>query len=76
MAAVDPAPQHRMLDVACGTGLVSRHFKGRVQELVGLDLTQAMFDQARPHVDTLVAGDATALPFPGALPDWKSRFGK
>jgi DNA gyrase subunit B len=66
VAAVDPQPHHRMLDVACGTGLVSRHFKGRVRELVGLDLTPAMFDQARPHVDALVAGDATALPFEDA----------
>ncbi len=66
VAAVAPEAHHRMLDVACGTGLVAKHFKGKVAELVGLDLTPAMFDQARPHVDTLVAGDATALPFEDA----------
>jgi len=66
LEAVAPEAHHRMLDVACGTGLVSRHFKGHVKELVGLDLTPAMFDQARPHVDALVAGDATALPFEDA----------
>ena len=66
VAAVAPEAHHRMLDVACGTGLVAKHFKGKVAELVGLDLTPAMFDQARPHVDRLVAGDATALPFEDA----------
>lgn len=66
VAAVAPEVHHRMLDVACGTGLVAKHFKGKVAELVGLDLTPAMFDQARPHVDRLVAGEATALPFEDA----------
>lgn len=64
--AVQPAPGLRMLDVACGTGLVSRHFKGKVAELVGLDLTPAMFAQAAPYVDKLVEGDATDMPFEDA----------
>jgi SAM-dependent methyltransferase len=61
--AVAPEPGHRLLDVACGTGLVARHFRGTVAEVVGLDLTPAMFAQAAPHVDRLVAGDAARLPF-------------
>lgn len=64
VAAVAPDARHRLLDVACGTGLVARHFKGRVAEVVGLDLTPAMFAQAAPHVDRLVEGDAARLPFP------------
>ncbi len=58
-----PGPGDEVLDVACGTGLVSRWFKGRVRRVVGLDLTPAMFEQARPHVDELVAGRAEAMPF-------------
>jgi SAM-dependent methyltransferase len=54
----------RVLDVACGTGLVSAAFHGRVGHLVGVDLTPAMFEQARPHVDELVPGSGEALPFP------------
>lgn len=63
-AAVHPGPQDRVLDVACGTGLVARHFKGKVGELVGLDFTQAMYEQARPWLDRLVVGSAEEMPFP------------
>ena len=35
-------PGHHVLDVACGTGLVSRLFHGKVARLVGLDLTEEM----------------------------------
>lgn len=55
--------EHKVLDVACGTGLVSAAFHGRVGHLVGVDLTPAMFEQARPHVDELVPGSGEALPF-------------
>lgn len=58
-----PASDAVMLDVACGTGLVSRQFKGRVGKLIGVDLTEAMFKQGRPHVDGLVQGSAESLPF-------------
>jgi SAM-dependent methyltransferase len=61
--AVAPRPEHRLLDLACGTGLVSKVFKGKVAEVVGLDLTPAMFAQAAPYVDRLVEGNASALPF-------------
>lgn len=66
VAAVAPQASHRLLDVACGTGLVSQHFKGKVAQLVGLDLTPAMFAKAKPHVDKLVEGDATRMPFANA----------
>jgi len=58
-----PAADALMLDVACGTGLVSRQFKGKVGKLIGVDLTEAMFKQSRPHVDGLVQGSAESLPF-------------
>lgn len=59
-----PRPTDRVLDVACGTGLVSRLFKGRVAEVVGLDITADMAEQAMPHVDRLVIAPAESLPFP------------
>lgn len=69
VAAVAPGPHHRMLDVACGTGLVARLFHGKVAHLTGLDLTPAMAEQARPHLDALVIGPAEHLPFPDATFD-------
>ncbi|MFE2886876.1 class I SAM-dependent methyltransferase [Streptomyces graminifolii] len=58
-----PERHHRVLDVACGTGLVSRLFSGRVAELVGVDLTEEMAEQAAPHLDRLVISPAEHLPF-------------
>jgi ubiquinone/menaquinone biosynthesis C-methylase UbiE len=52
----------RTLDVACGTGFVTRHLPG---EVVGLDQSAAMTQIAgtrMPHA-TFVVGDALALPF-------------
>jgi len=57
------APTTAVLDVACGTGLVSQHLRGKVGQVVGIDLTEAMFNQARAHVDALVQGSAECLPF-------------
>jgi DNA gyrase subunit B len=57
-----PLPTDRMLDVACGTGLVSAAFRGKVAEIVGLDLTPAMAEQSLPVVDSLVLGPAEAMP--------------
>jgi DNA gyrase subunit B len=66
VAALDVAPHHQLLDVACGTGLVSKHFTGKVAQITGVDITAAMFEQARPYVDVRVVGPGEALPFPDA----------
>lgn len=63
LSLLNPQSSHRSVDVACGTGLVSRWFKGRVAEVVGVDITQAMFEQARPHTDRLVVAPGEHLPF-------------
>jgi len=63
VASLRPSAHGTVLDIACGTGLVSRQFHGRVKTLVGIDLTEAMFAKARPHVDALVKGSAEGLPF-------------
>lgn len=57
-----------VLDVACGTGVLTRHAADRVGpdgRAVGLDLNQAMLDVAsriRPDVDWR-RGDVAAIPF-------------
>jgi ubiquinone/menaquinone biosynthesis C-methylase UbiE len=56
-------PEDTVLDLACGTGLVSRHLAGRVGRLVGVDITPAMAEQARDVLDTFVLASAEALPF-------------
>jgi ubiquinone/menaquinone biosynthesis C-methylase UbiE len=60
LAALPPA---RTLDVACGTGFLTRHLPG---ELVGLDQSVRMLAEAvrRVPAATFVQGDALALPFP------------
>jgi len=60
---LSPSAEATVLDIACGTGLVSRKLQGRVRHLVGIDLTEAMFHKARAHTDSLVKGSAECLPF-------------
>ena len=60
IAALAPA---RTLDVACGTGFLTRHLRG---EIVGLDHSERMLEIARSRVPNanFIVGDALALPFP------------
>jgi demethylmenaquinone methyltransferase/2-methoxy-6-polyprenyl-1,4-benzoquinol methylase len=64
--AVDPRPGDRVLDVACGTGLVTRALAQRGATVVGLDQSEDMLSRARaraaPRV-TFVRGEAERLPF-------------
>jgi SAM-dependent methyltransferase len=55
-------PPKRTLDVACGTGFLTRHLRG---EVVGLDQSDRMLSVAREQVPgaRFVHGDALALPF-------------
>jgi demethylmenaquinone methyltransferase/2-methoxy-6-polyprenyl-1,4-benzoquinol methylase len=52
----------RTLDVACGTGFLTRHLPG---EIVGLDQSESMLEEARRQAPTatFIRGDALALPF-------------
>ena len=64
----EPGPGDRLLDVACGTGVVARAAAGRVGPngtVTGLDLNQAMLAVAQ-RVATEIdwrQGDVAALPF-------------
>jgi demethylmenaquinone methyltransferase/2-methoxy-6-polyprenyl-1,4-benzoquinol methylase len=73
--AVDPGPGQRVLDVACGTGLVTMGLARRGCAVTGLDQSAAMLDGARaklarhPELSdqvTLVSGQAERLPFADA----------
>ena len=41
----------KALDVACGTGLMTRYLAGVCDSVVGLDATQAMLDEAKQACD-------------------------
>ena len=62
LAAVADLPPAHTLDVACGTGFVTRLLRG---EVVGLDQSSAMLEVAREQAPTatFVEGDALELPF-------------
>jgi demethylmenaquinone methyltransferase/2-methoxy-6-polyprenyl-1,4-benzoquinol methylase len=55
-------PPARTLDIACGTGFMTRHLGG---DVVGLDQSASMLEVAREQAPSakFVAGDALALPF-------------
>ncbi len=59
VAALPPA---RTLDVACGTGFLTRHLRG---EVTGLDASESMVAIARERVPEgrFVVGDGLSLPF-------------
>jgi len=59
LAGLAPA---RTLDVACGTGFLTRHLRG---DVTGLDQSARMLEMAATRLTgaTLVQGDALALPF-------------
>jgi ubiquinone/menaquinone biosynthesis C-methylase UbiE len=60
IAAIGALPPRRTLDVACGTGFLTRHLAG---EVTGLDQSETMCELAGRYVPT-VRGDALPLPFP------------
>ncbi len=72
LRAVAAEPVKRLLEVGVGTGLTLHRYPAQAQ-IVGLDLSVPMLEQARrsvlqkrlDHV-TLVCGDAEALPFADA----------
>jgi len=75
VAAVDPRPGQRVLDVACGSGNAALIAARRFCRVTGVDYVPALIERARQRaaadgvtVDFQV-GDAQALPFPDASID-------
>jgi ubiquinone/menaquinone biosynthesis C-methylase UbiE len=62
IAALRALPPARTLDLACGTGFLTRHLPG---DVTGLDASAAMLAIARERIPggKLVQGDALAPPF-------------
>jgi ubiquinone/menaquinone biosynthesis C-methylase UbiE len=63
IAMIEALPPKRTLDVACGTGFLTRHLNGKI---TGLDQSARMLETARERMPeaTFVRGDALQLPFP------------
>jgi demethylmenaquinone methyltransferase/2-methoxy-6-polyprenyl-1,4-benzoquinol methylase len=59
---LEALPPARTLDVACGTGFLTRHLPG---EIFGLDQSESMLEEARRQAPnaTFLSGDALSLPF-------------
>jgi demethylmenaquinone methyltransferase/2-methoxy-6-polyprenyl-1,4-benzoquinol methylase len=73
VAAVDPRPGQRILDVATGTGMVAAQLARCGARVVGLDQSEEMLSVARRRFDArpgtqveLVVGEAEQLPFADA----------
>ena len=72
-----PGPARgRVLDVACGPGIVTSALAECAREVIGLDLTPQMLEKAKERCSkagrtnvVFKEGSATALPFPGAYFD-------
>jgi demethylmenaquinone methyltransferase/2-methoxy-6-polyprenyl-1,4-benzoquinol methylase len=64
VAVIEVLPPGRVLDVACGTGFLTRHLRG---EVTGIDQSATMLEIARGRCPgaTLLQADALALPFEG-----------
>jgi ubiquinone/menaquinone biosynthesis C-methylase UbiE len=60
--SLEALPSARTLDVACGTGFLTRHLPG---DIVALDQSAAMLEEARRQAPAVsyVLGDALELPF-------------
>ena len=72
----------RVLDVACGTGVVALTAARLGAHVTGLDLTPPLLERAKQHATLLgvetefTEGDVEAMPFPGASFDFVlSQFG-
>jgi ubiquinone/menaquinone biosynthesis C-methylase UbiE len=61
-SVIEALPPARTLDVACGTGFLTRHLRG---EIVGFDQSPTMLEVARERVPAAEfrLGDALDLPF-------------
>jgi ubiquinone/menaquinone biosynthesis C-methylase UbiE len=72
-SALGPAGEGRLLDMACGPGVVTAAIAARAASVVGLDATEAMLERARARCAKaslsnveLKRGDAENLPFADA----------
>lgn len=55
--------QSRILDVATGTGIIASLFLGKASSVIGIDVTEEMFNQAITKLNFMVCAQAEYLPF-------------
>lgn len=58
-----------VLDIGCGTGILSAHLAGKIRSVVGVDISRGLLKEAKikakaHHNIGLVLADADSLPFP------------
>ncbi len=63
-AMCEPSEDKVLLDVCCGTGVVSASFGDRVKTKIGLDITPQMAELASTRLDDVVLGTVYDIPFP------------
>ncbi len=75
-SACDPQDAHRLLDLACGPGIVAAALAPDVDEVVAFDLTPEMLERTRARTSRAgltnvrpVSGSGDALPFEAATFD-------
>ena len=63
IAALDLGPFDRLLDLGCGTGLTGASMTDLARDITGVDLSEAMLEEAheRGCYDTLYVGEAVAF---------------
>lgn len=65
-----PKGTRTLVDVACGTGIVTRRFRRPGREVLGVDRSRGMVALASARLpDAVVLGDATSLPIGSARAD-------
>jgi SAM-dependent methyltransferase len=71
-AALDPRPNQKVLDIACGSGNAALIAARRHSDVTGLDFAPNLLERARRRAEAegtrieFIEGDAQALPFPDA----------
>jgi ubiquinone/menaquinone biosynthesis C-methylase UbiE len=68
-ALADAHAGETVLDLCTGTGFVGKQFKGKVREVVGVDISAEMTAQAAGSVDRVVIAPLEKLPFEDASAD-------
>ncbi|NUR59969.1 MAG: class I SAM-dependent methyltransferase [Catenulispora sp.] len=64
-----PADAAVLVDVACGTGIVSELLKRPGRMVIGVDYSAGMLALARPRLNAVARGDATRLPIAAGVAD-------
>jgi SAM-dependent methyltransferase len=65
LEALELEPQHRVLEVGCGSGLLLRELAARVEQVVGTDPSERLLARCGGSAETYVCA-AHELPFEGA----------